>query len=265
MLWTAAMMKGYAVSGTDGRLGTVSDLLFDDVSWRMRWLVVSTGDWFPNHDVLLPVSALGHLDPVQRRFRVALTVQQIRDSPRVEGDLPVSRQEEVGSPLRRAAAGVRTGHGILSVSRPSDPHLRSMEAVLGHLVHAIDGLIGHIDDFLIDDAAWNMRFIKIDTRDWGPARRVLLSPRLILKSRLAGARGSPPRRSPGDRAGRSTVQPPELTRQMASCFLPARTSDEPGSDLSREEATRCKRRSWRAISGSSGRMISRRRMMVREY
>jgi hypothetical protein len=181
MLWTAAMMKGYAVSGTDGRLGTVSDLLFDDVSWRMRWLVVSTGDWFPNHDVLLPVSALGHLDPARRRFRVALTVQQIRDSPRVEGDLPVSRQEEVGSPLRHAAAGSRTGYAVLSVSRPSDPHLRSMEAVLGHLVHAIDGLIGHVDDFLIDDAAWSIRFIKIDTRDWGPARRVLLSPRLIRR------------------------------------------------------------------------------------
>ena len=129
MLWTAAMMKGYAVSGTDGHLGTVSDLLFDDVSWKMRWLVVSTGDWFPNHDVLLPVSALGHLDPVRRRFRVTLTVQQIRDSPRVEGDLPVSRQEEVGSPLQHAVAGPPTGSRRPFRSRPNDPHLRSMEAV----------------------------------------------------------------------------------------------------------------------------------------
>jgi len=196
-------MKGYAVSGTDGRLGTASDLLFDDVSWRMRWLVVSTGDWFPNHDVLLPVSALGHLDPVRRRFRVALTVRQIRDSPHVEGDLPVSRQEEVGSPLRRAGAGPRTGprtgYAVLSASRPNDPHLRSMEAVLGHLVHAIDGLIGHVDDFLIDDAAWNIRFIKIDTRDWGSRAQGIAFTAPDSKNRLAGASGSPPRRSPGDR------------------------------------------------------------------
>jgi hypothetical protein len=164
MLWTAAMMKGYAVSGIDGHLGTVSDLLFDDVSWGMRWLVVSTGNWFPNHDVLLPVSVLGHLDPARREFRVALTVQQIRDSRRVERDLPVSRQEETHA-----------------ASRPNDPHLRSMEAVLGHLVHASDGLIGHVDDFLIDDAAWSIRFVKIDTRDWGPTRRVSLSPRLIRR------------------------------------------------------------------------------------
>lgn len=180
MLWTAAMTKGYAVAGTDGRLGAVIDLLFDDASWRMRWLVVSTGDWYPNHDVLLPISAVGQLDPVRREFRVALTVRQIRDSPRVERDLPVSRQDEAGL-LRRAPAGRRRRHAVLSVPGASDPHLRSMEAVLGHLVHANDGLIGHVDDFLVDDAAWSIRFIKIDTRDWGPARRVSLSPRLVRR------------------------------------------------------------------------------------
>jgi hypothetical protein len=178
MLWTAAMMMGYAVAAIDGRPGTVIDLLFDDASWRVRWLVVSTGDWFPNHDVLLPVSALGHLDPARREFRVALTVQQIRDSPRIERNLPVSRQEEAGPLLRRTGAGVRA---IPPAPGARDPHLRSMEAVLGHLVHASDGLIGHVDDFLVDDAAWSIRFVKIDTRDWGPARRVLLSPRLIRR------------------------------------------------------------------------------------
>jgi hypothetical protein len=177
MLWTAAMTMGYAVAGIDGRVGTVIDLLFDDASWRMRWLVVGTGDWFPNHDVLLPVSALGQIDPVRREFRVALTVQQIRDGRRIEGDLPVSRQEEAGSPLRRAATTPCTA----SASGTGDPHLRSMEAVLGHLVHASDGLIGHVDDFLVDDAGWSIRFVKIDTRDWGPARRVSLSPRLVRR------------------------------------------------------------------------------------
>ena len=54
MLWNASMMNGYAVLGLDGHLGTVSDLLFDDSSWKMRWLVVSTRDWFRNHEVLLP-------------------------------------------------------------------------------------------------------------------------------------------------------------------------------------------------------------------
>lgn len=179
MLWTASMLKGYVVLGIDGTQGTVSDLLFDNASWKTRWLVVSTGEWFPNHNVLLPVSVLGSPDPVQRQFRVALTVQQIQDSPHADGDLPVSRQAEVDSVLRPATAGRSYGYAVLSASKPNDPHLRSMEAVVGHRVHAIDGLAGHVDDFLIEDADWSVRFIKVDTRDWGPARRVLLPPRLI--------------------------------------------------------------------------------------
>jgi len=181
MLWNASMMTGYAVLGLDGHLGTVSDLLFDDSSWKIRWLVVSTGDWFPNHDVLLPVSVLRYPDPMRRQFGVSLTVQQIQDSPHLEGDLPVSRQVEVGLPLHHTATGSATGYAVLSESKPSDPHLHSMEAVIGHRVHATDGLFGHVDDFLINDADWSVRFIKVDTRNWDSTQRALLPPRLIRK------------------------------------------------------------------------------------
>jgi hypothetical protein len=181
MLWTASMMKGYVVLGLDGDLGRVSDLLFDDSNWKMRWLVVNTRDWFPSHEVLLPVSVLRYPDPARRQFGVTLTVQQIQDSPHLDGDLPVLRQVEVGSPFHHAAAERRTGYTVLSESKPNDPHLRSMGAVVGHRVRAIDGLIGHVDDFLVNMADWSIRFVKVDTRNWGPTQRALLPPRLIRK------------------------------------------------------------------------------------
>ena len=53
MLWNAASLKGYAIEATDGRLGTVSDFLFDDASWLVRWLVVDTGKWLSGRKVLL--------------------------------------------------------------------------------------------------------------------------------------------------------------------------------------------------------------------
>ena len=63
MLRNASAIKGYAIAATDGRLGTVSDFLFDDASWLVRWLVVDTGKWLSGRKVLLPTSVLGHLDP----------------------------------------------------------------------------------------------------------------------------------------------------------------------------------------------------------
>ena len=56
MLWTSSLIKGFAVTTSDGRLGTVSDFLFDDATWLVRWLVVDTGSWLPGRKVLLPPS-----------------------------------------------------------------------------------------------------------------------------------------------------------------------------------------------------------------
>ena len=63
MLWNASAIKGYAIAASDGRIGTVSDFLFDDDSWLVRWLVVDTGNWLSGRKVLLPPSVLGQLDP----------------------------------------------------------------------------------------------------------------------------------------------------------------------------------------------------------
>jgi hypothetical protein len=92
MLWDASAINGYAIEASDGRLGTVSDLLFEDVGWVVRWLVVDTGYWLPGRKVLLPLSALGHPDRALRNFPIKLTMQQAKDSPDVDTDQPVSRQ-----------------------------------------------------------------------------------------------------------------------------------------------------------------------------
>jgi hypothetical protein len=81
MLTNASAIDGYAIAASDGRIGTVHDFLFDDVSWRVRWLVVDTGGWLSSRRVLLPPSVLGHPDRAKREFAVRLTMQEVKDSP----------------------------------------------------------------------------------------------------------------------------------------------------------------------------------------
>ena len=206
MLWDASAINGYAIEASDGRVGTVSDLLFEDVGWVVRWLVVDTGNWLSGRKVLLPLSALGRPDRALRHFPVKLTMEHVKDSPDVDTDQPVSRQieahvydyfgrdpywggsfflmsnamatpfvaplceqESTSSDLARAGAQPNEG----------DPHLRSIATVTGYRLHATDGEIGHVEDFLVDDASWNIRFIRVDTRNWWPGERVLISPRSV--------------------------------------------------------------------------------------
>ncbi|HSZ93195.1 MAG TPA: PRC-barrel domain-containing protein [Acetobacteraceae bacterium] len=90
MLWNASAIKGYAIKASDGCVGTVSDLLFDDARWTVRWLVVDTGKWLSGRKVLLPLSTLGNPDPEQREFMVELTMRQVKDSPDVTAQPGIS-------------------------------------------------------------------------------------------------------------------------------------------------------------------------------
>ena len=198
MLWDASVMKGYAIEARDGRLGTVSDVLFEDARWMIRWLVVDTGHWLSGRKVLLPPSALGPPDPQSRRFPVKLTMQQVKDSPDIDTDRPVSRQMEshvydyYGWDPYWAGAGtpfvpplyLPRSWGLEKVragpqSKEGGPHLRSTAAVTGYHIHATDGQIGHVEDFLVDDAGWSIRYLVVDTRNWWPGEQILISPRTV--------------------------------------------------------------------------------------
>ena len=212
MLRNASAIKGYPIAASDGRLGTVSDFLFDDASWLVRWLVVDTGKWLSGRKVLLPPSVLGHLDPNGNEFSVRLTMQQVRDSPDIDTERPVSRHIEsdiydyygwspywgtgtgyVGfsfggghdlgggamAPLPYPRSRRRTEDIVAAQRSDDDPHLRSIEAVTGYHIHASDGEIGHVEDFLVEDTDWSIHNLVIDTKNWWPGKKVLISPRSI--------------------------------------------------------------------------------------
>jgi uncharacterized protein YrrD len=205
MLRNAAAINGYTIAASDGRLGTVHDFLFDDASWRIRWLVVDTGGWLSSRRVLLPPSVLGHPNHEKHEFQVRLTMQEVKDSPTIDTDEPVSRQMETdiydyygwapywGGGLYMRNYGFAGGMASPYLGRPrevdmaevrrheGDPHLRSIEAVTGYHIHATDGEIGHVDDFLLEDVDWSVHYLVVDTRNWWPGEKVLISPRSVRK------------------------------------------------------------------------------------
>ena len=62
-----------------------------------------------------------------------------------------------------------------------DPHLRSTDQVTGYYVQATDGEIGHVHDYIVDDETWTIRYIVVNTRNWWPGKKVLVSPRWIKR------------------------------------------------------------------------------------
>jgi hypothetical protein len=207
MLVVIAAFKGNAIEATDGRMGTVSDFLLDDRTWKVRWLVVDTGTWLTGRKVLLHPSAVGKSDYEHRALNVALTTAQVQASPDIRRDQPVSRQVELnlydyygwnpvwdGGGYFGAGLGIGAGAVAAPLSAPpffaagprpsgevllpdeADPHLRSTTELVGYHVHASDGSIGHVENLLVEDATWDIRYLIVDTKNWLPGRHVLISP-----------------------------------------------------------------------------------------
>jgi hypothetical protein len=64
---------------------------------------------------------------------------------------------------------------------PGDPDLRSVAAVTGYHVHATDGEMGHIENFPLADRDWHIDYLTVDTKNWWPGEKVLISPRSVRR------------------------------------------------------------------------------------
>ncbi len=210
MLRHESEINGYAIHATDGLIGTVNDFLFDDATWLVRWLVIDTGDWLPGRKILLPPSALAHVNHMGHQFAVRLTKQQVKECPEIESDRPVSRQMETniydyygwapywGSGSYLGLVGF--GGGYLAGTAPpslevmqrekaiddaqrskDDPALRSAKEVTGYQILASDGEIGHVEDFLVEDDDWTIHYMVVDTTNWWPDKKVIISPLSVRK------------------------------------------------------------------------------------
>jgi uncharacterized protein YrrD len=214
-------MHGYTIQATDGEIGTVAQFLFDDIHWAVRYLVVDTGGWLSGRRVLISPIAIRAARWNDQVIDVDLTRQQVEQSPGIETDQPVSRQKEseyaqyygyapywggagvwgmgmypgylhpaiapvpAAAPVAPATA---TEQPATPARESGDPHLRGTREVIGYAIQAGDGEIGQVDDFIVDDETWELRYMVVDTGNWLSGKKVLVAPRWISKVTWSEAR-----------------------------------------------------------------------------
>src|SRR6185437_1642252 len=215
MLRTMKDLEGYAIRATDGDIGYVKDVYFDDGRWVVRYLIVETGSWLSSRQVLISPFAIGDPDWAGKVLPVLITKEQVKTSPGIDTDKPVSRQYEMqylgfyGYPYywggagfwgnvlspsmmltngsyggrdaeenraqpNRARAGLEAGQ-----DEDSNPHLRSCKVVMGYHIEASDGDIGHVENLLIDEETWAIRYLIVNTSNWWLGHQVLIAPQWI--------------------------------------------------------------------------------------
>ncbi|MDD5209291.1 MAG: PRC-barrel domain-containing protein [Elusimicrobiales bacterium] len=196
MLRNIKSLVGREIHATDGELGKVDEFLFDDTTCNIRYMVAETGSWLSGRKVLIAPAALKKApDPRLRVFPVNLTREQVRTSPDIDTDKTVTRLHELELYKHYAwpvywGEGFNTGRMLFQPAQQEEEseedrkaleeaHLQSTRAVTGYRIHAADGLIGHIEDYIVDDEKWAIRYLVADLGTWLPGRKVLISPHWI--------------------------------------------------------------------------------------
>jgi hypothetical protein len=193
MLSKAKTLRGYKLDSLDGEVGKVKEFYFDDRHWTIRYLVADTGNWLPGRQVLISPYALVAVNSAAENIAINLTKKQIEDSPSLNSDKPVSRQFEMkyhgyygfptywGGPFSWGSYDYVV-RGREKWKEPTqskggpDHHLRSTHHVSGYHIQATDGEIGHVEDFIIEDETWAIRYLIVGTLNWWPGKKVLVSP-----------------------------------------------------------------------------------------
>lgn len=193
MLFKAATLKGYKLNSLEGEIGKVKEFYFDDRYWTVRYLVAETGTWLTGRQVLISPFALAAVNSEDQNIAINLTRQQIEDSPALDTDKPVSHQFEEAfheyyglslywkGPYRWGfdpyiLNNENESGESAAVEGTWDRHLFSTDDVIGHQVQASDHDIGHIEDFIVDDKTWAIRYLVINTRNWLAGKKVIVSP-----------------------------------------------------------------------------------------
>src|SRR4029078_12637990 len=52
--------------------------------------------------------------------------------------------------------------------------LLSRREITADDIQRMNGAIGHVEDLVVDDDTWTIRYIEVDTRNWLPGKKVLL-------------------------------------------------------------------------------------------
>lgn len=178
MLLSIDHLKGYRIEAADGDIGHVDSFLFEDTRWMVRYLVVDTRNFLPGKKVLIAPHCITSMD--KKGLRVNLSVDEVRNSPLIDTDKPVSRQMEkelhsfygwpyywesstsMGMAPPPPSYPMSEYNDIYEENR-GDPHLRSTDEVIGYRVDDGNETTGILSDFIIHTDAWDIPFAVIDT------------------------------------------------------------------------------------------------------
>jgi hypothetical protein len=171
-------IKNCKFLAADGDIGTCKDIIIDDGCLTIRFFSVVSKKWLPERKILLSPFTVGAIDEQNQLVYIELAQQQIKNSPPLGADQPISRLYEEKyftyydwppywdtlswpntSHLRTSV--IATHHPDENIAPNTENHLQRANRILGYDVVDAEGKVGQLKDFIVDTHYWVIRFLEI--------------------------------------------------------------------------------------------------------
>lgn len=178
MLSSMKKFLDFALDASDGEIGSLDEFYFDDTGWGIRYMVLKPRKWLSGRKVLISPVSLGKPDFGKRVLPANLSKEQIEASPAVVEGKPLTRQDE-----EKLDSYYKWPEYWKEMKKS---RLHSSKDVMRYSIVAKDGGIGRVDDFVVDDETWRIRYLVVDTGLLG--KKVPIAPEWISEIDAKGKR-----------------------------------------------------------------------------
>lgn len=215
MLISLREVTGYEMHSRDGKIGIASDFLFDQKSWFIKSIVDKSGKVF-SKELLFSAGSIGGLDMQEKILHMDLDNEQIKHSPRLtvrdvlnpERFLPMDDNKVVfhsdwlnnWNSMRLTVLGKQKKYATTKILNSSDllhqeamkdaslfvrnddeeiPTLQSSAMTFGFKISSRNGDMGYMQDFIVNDEDWSIKFLVINTKRNFSGKKILVSPEAI--------------------------------------------------------------------------------------
>ena len=194
MIISSKQLTHFSIHALDDKVGGIRDILFDDETFTVRYLVADTNTWLPlSRKVVISPISVKQLDEDSESVHINMTVDTLKNSPSIDEHKPVSREYEenlfkyFGYGYYWIGPGAwgefahpnelvelqRAEESETETPKKSTNHLRAVGEVGGYEVATTTDNVGHISNFVIDTESWKTIMLVVDTNNWLPGGKHL--------------------------------------------------------------------------------------------
>jgi len=146
MLLSWNKLRKYKVQATDGVVGALDGVYFigSRFSWMIQYFVVNVSEWMQEKQVLIPLDIIGRPFRDLKRLPVDVSAEEVRNS-RIF----------------------------------TDENLLGTKDIIGYTLTALDGGVGYVEDLIVDDSTWEIKYLVVSLWEYASQKRVLVPPKWI--------------------------------------------------------------------------------------